>query len=214
VGNYPFKEVIYCNIGDVQAMGNQPITYIRQLITVCLSPKKYFEAGSNGLREHGNSHVREVVDILAEEVGSEEEKEKLRQLVEGLSPAREGRAADVLDEIPRDVKERANVLLNSLGGRSLGSYTDSQGISVIRQHVADFITRRDGPQYPADPSKLFLLNGATEGIKAVFYMCMDVNVPCGVMIPIPQYPIYSASIAEFGAVKVKKCSETVLLHSF
>ena len=95
-----------------------------------------------------------------------------------------------------------------------GSYTDSQGISVIRQHVADFITRRDGPQYPADPSKLFLLNGATEGIKAMFYMCMDVNVPCGVMIPIPQYPIYSASIAEFGAVKVKKCSQTVLLHSF
>ena len=120
VGGYPFKEVIYCNIGDVQAMGNQPITYIRQLITVCLSPKKYFEAGSNGLREHGSSHVREVVDILAEEVGSEEEKERLRQLVEGLSPAREGSAADVLDEIPRYVKERANVLLNSLGGRSLG----------------------------------------------------------------------------------------------
>jgi alanine transaminase len=203
VGSYPFKEVIYCNIGDVQAMGNQPITFIRQLITVCLSPKKYFEAGSNGIRDHGNSHVQEVVDILAEEVGSEEEKERLQRLVEGLSPAREGRAADVLDEIPRDVKERANVLLNGLGGRSLGSYTDSQGISVIRQHVADFITRRDGLQYPADPSKLFLLNGATEGIKAVFYMCMDPNLPCGVMIPIPQYPIYSASIAEFGAVKLE-----------
>ena len=121
VGSYPFKEVIYCNIGDVQAMGNQPITFIRQLITVCLSPKKYFEAGSNGIRDHGNSHVQEVVDILAEEVGSEEEKERLQRLVEGLSPAREGRAADVLDEIPRDVKERANVLLNSLGGRSLGT---------------------------------------------------------------------------------------------
>ena len=114
--------MIYCNIGDVQAMGNQPITYIRQLIAVCLSPKKYFEPGSNGIREHGNSHVRDVVDILSEEAVSEEEREGLRRLVEGLSPAREGRAADVLDEIPRDVKERANILLNSFGGRSLGTH--------------------------------------------------------------------------------------------
>ena len=83
-----------------------------------------------------------------------------------------------------------------------GSYTDSQGILVIREHVADFITRRDGSDYPADPSKLFLLNGATDGIKAVFYLCMDPRVPCGVMIPIPQYPIYSASISEFGAKQV------------
>ena len=80
--------------------------------------------------------------------------------------------------------------------------------------MADFITRRDGPQFPADPSKLFLLNGATEGIKAVFYMCMDPKVPCGVMIPIPQYPIYSASISEFGAVKVHTCTmkSIALLH--
>jgi alanine transaminase len=83
-----------------------------------------------------------------------------------------------------------------------GSYTDSQGIHVIREHVADFITRRDGSEYPGDPSKLFLLNGATDGIKAVFYMCVDPGVPCGVMIPIPQYPIYTASISEFGAEKV------------
>jgi alanine transaminase len=86
---------------------------------------------------------------------------------------------------------------------SAGSYTDSQGISVIRQHVAEFITRRDGPEFPGDPARLFLLNGATEGIKAVFYMCMDPGRACGVMIPIPQYPIYTASISEFGARKIE-----------
>lgn len=201
-GSYPFKEVIYCNIGDVQAMGHQPITYIRQLIAVCLSPGKYFEPGSHEVKAHGNSHLKEVVDILAEEASSEE-RERLHRLVGGLSLANEQRAADILDEIPRDVKERANVLLNSLGGRSLGSYTDSQGISVIRQHVAEFITRRDGPEFPGDPARLFLLNGATEGIKAVFYMCMDPGRACGVMIPIPQYPIYTASISEFGARKIE-----------
>lgn len=102
-------------------MGNQPITYIRQLITVCLSPKKYFEPPmSNGVKGRSGSHVRELVDILSEEVNSEEERERLRQLAEGLSQVREERAAEILGEMPRDVKDRANILLNSLGGRSLG----------------------------------------------------------------------------------------------
>ena len=74
---------------------------------------------------------------------------------------------------------------------------------MIRKHIADFITRRDGPEYPGDPTKINLLNGATDGIKAAFFMCMDPHVDCGVMIPIPQYPIYTASIAEFGAKKVR-----------
>ena len=127
MGSYPFKEVIYCNIGDVQAMGHQPITYIRQLIAVCLSPGKYFNSGSDHPGPHNTRDtVRDLVSALAEDgrVGSDE-RLKLKQLaspVDGLSPETEAKIGDLLDEIPRDVKERADILLNSLGGRSLGMY--------------------------------------------------------------------------------------------
>lgn len=46
--------------------------------------------------------------------------EGLQDLVNGLSPEREERLGDILDDIPGDVKERANILLNHIGGRSLG----------------------------------------------------------------------------------------------
>ena len=122
MGNYPFKEVIYCNIGDVQAMGNQPITYIRQLITVCLSPGKYFQDGCDGIRESAGDSVKKLLRILSEDgnYSDGERRELLRLAERRLSPATEERAGEVLDDIPRDVKERANILLNSLGGRSLG----------------------------------------------------------------------------------------------
>lgn len=30
-GNYPFKKLIYCNIGNPQALGQPPMTFIRQV---------------------------------------------------------------------------------------------------------------------------------------------------------------------------------------
>lgn len=122
-GSYPFKELIFCNIGDVQAMGHQPITYIRQLITVCLSPAKYFESGSDRIKTLGNTRetVRQLLTVLSDELPSND-LQRLLGVVDKLSPATEERVGDLLDDIPRDVKKRANILLNSLGGRSLGMY--------------------------------------------------------------------------------------------
>jgi alanine transaminase len=35
----PFDEVIRCNIGDVHAMGQRPITFIRQMVVACTVPE-------------------------------------------------------------------------------------------------------------------------------------------------------------------------------
>jgi len=34
----PFKEVIKANVGDAHAMGQQPITFLRQVLTLTVSP--------------------------------------------------------------------------------------------------------------------------------------------------------------------------------
>jgi len=34
----PFKEVIQANVGDAHAMGQQPITFLRQVLTLTISP--------------------------------------------------------------------------------------------------------------------------------------------------------------------------------
>lgn len=56
-----------------------------------------------------------------------------------------------------------NCLFTSLS--IIGSYTDSRGITIIRKHVQEFITARDG--IPANYESIFLTNGATDGIKVM-----------------------------------------------
>jgi alanine transaminase len=104
---------------------------------------------------------------------------------------------------PKDAKQRAERILNGCGGKSIGAYSESVGVEVIRRDVADYIRQRDGG-VASDYNDIFLCAGASEGIKAILKLLMTgkENPQAGVMIPIPQYPLYTATIAEFNAYPV------------
>lgn len=95
---------------------------------------------------------------------------------------------------PSDTIVRAKEILDAVDG-SVGAYSHSQGIPLVRQRVADFIAKRDG--YPADPNSIFLTAGASPGVQTVLNTIIA-HDKVGIMIPIPQYPLYTASIALFG----------------
>lgn len=100
---------------------------------------------------------------------------------------------------PSDVRQRVRSLLAACGGQSVGAYSDSAGIEIIRRHVADYIAKRDN--YPADWQDVLLTGGASEAVRSVLSLVNQRSPdgkPAGVMIPIPQYPLYSATIAEYG----------------
>lgn len=85
-----------------------------------------------------------------------------------------------------------------------GAYSDSAGIESIRKHVAEYIQRRDGG-IPADHDNVILCAGASEGIRACFKLFKTFDGPKpGVMIPIPQYPLYSATLAEYDLEQVQR----------
>uniref|UniRef100_A0A8B9HQP0 alanine transaminase n=1 Tax=Astyanax mexicanus TaxID=7994 RepID=A0A8B9HQP0_ASTMX len=146
----PFTEVIKANIGDAHAMGQQPITFLRQVVALCTFP--------------------ELMD----------------------SPS-----------FPEDAKRRARRILQSCGGQSLGSYSASQGVDCIRKDIATYIEQRD-QGVPSDWENIFLTTGASDGIVNILRLLVSGagRSRTGVMIPIPQYPLYSAAIAEMGAVQV------------
>ncbi|XP_062424447.1 alanine aminotransferase 1 [Rhea pennata] len=145
----PFTEVIKANIGDAHAMGQKPITFLRQVSAACLCP------------------------------------ELLRQ------PC-----------IADDAKERARRLLAACAGQSAGAYSASPGLELVRRDVARFLERRDG--VPARPEDVFLSTGASDAIVTILKLLVSGEGPSrtGVMIPIPQYPLYSAAIAELSAVQI------------
>jgi len=96
---------------------------------------------------------------------------------------------------PQDVVDRARDITGTIKGGT-GAYSHSQGIPSIRQNVADFIEARDG--FPCNPADLFLTNGASAGLNMVFTIMMA-HPDDAILVPIPQYPIYSALASMTGA---------------
>ncbi|CAM9376964.1 unnamed protein product [Phaeothamnion confervicola] len=92
---------------------------------------------------------------------------------------------------PPDAIARAHAYLTNVKG-GIGAYSDSKGSPYVRQEIARFIEKRDG--YPSDPDLIFVTNGASEGVRMIL-RCLIRGDLDGVMVPVPQYPLYSASIA-------------------
>ncbi|THV03813.1 transaminase [Dendrothele bispora CBS 962.96] len=99
---------------------------------------------------------------------------------------------------PSDVLARAAELQSEIG--SIGAYSHSQGVPYIRHSVAKFIAERDGftghyAEY-SDPNAIFLTAGASAGVSLLLSMLIA-SKNDGILIPIPQYPLYTAAIAQF-----------------
>ncbi|TDL20660.1 PLP-dependent transferase [Rickenella mellea] len=101
------------------------------------------------------------------------------------------------DLFPKDVVSRAEELLEEIG--SIGAYTHSQGVPLIRRSVADFISKRDG--HPSNPEHIFLTAGASAGVSLLLSMLIS-SPKSGILIPIPQYPLYTATLAQFSGAPV------------
>ncbi|TNJ28284.1 putative Alanine aminotransferase [Giardia muris] len=75
----------------------------------------------------------------------------------------------------------------------LGAYTTTKGFPSVRREVADFLERRDG--FPADPEDIYLTDGASLPVKAVIKLLSGPNpFDSAILLPIPQYPLYSATL--------------------
>jgi alanine transaminase len=66
---------------------------------------------------------------------------------------------------------------------------------VCRAAVARFIARRDG--HACDVENLFLTDGASPGVHYIMKSLLRTKADC-ILTPIPQYPLYSATITLYG----------------
>jgi len=133
------REIIYCNIGNPQSLGQKPITWLRQLLALCEYPA-------------------------------------LMETAPGVFPV--------------DAVETASKILAG-SQHGLGAYSESKGVHIIREAVAEFIRQRDG--ISADPEAIYLTDGASKGVQTILRLLIA-SPADGILIPIPQYPLYSATI--------------------
>mmetsp|Transcript_15036 Transcript_15036/g.47854 ORF Transcript_15036/g.47854 Transcript_15036/m.47854 type:complete len:519 (+) Transcript_15036:108-1664(+) len=143
----PFEKILYCNIGNPQSVGQKPLSFYRNVLSLVDNPT---------LLTRNPTALRELF--------ADAEIERATEMVEYIA-------------------------------NGTGAYSDSQGVEGIRRNVANFIEQRDG--YPAKVENLFLTNGASSGIQMLL-TALIASEKDGVMIPIPQYPIYTALISLLG----------------
>ncbi|KAG2494152.1 hypothetical protein HYH03_007788 [Edaphochlamys debaryana] len=100
----------------------------------------------------------------------------------------------VSEMFPPDAIARAKKILAAFKG-GVGAYTDSRGNPLVREEVAKFIEQRDG--VPSNPDHIFLTDGASVSVR----LCLNAMIRHerdSILVPIPQYPLYSASIRLYG----------------
>ncbi|XP_074294781.1 alanine aminotransferase 2-like [Silene latifolia] len=146
----PFDEILYCNIGNPQSLGQHPVTFFREVLALCDHPTILDKSETQGL----------------------------------FSTDSIERAWQILDQIP---------------GRATGAYSHSQGIKGLRETIAAGIEERDG--FPANANDIFLTDGASPGVHMMMQLLLR-SEQDGILCPIPQYPLYSASIALHGGTLV------------
>ncbi|KAL9228471.1 hypothetical protein vseg_004052 [Gypsophila vaccaria] len=146
----PFDEILYCNIGNPQSLGQHPITFFREVLALCDHPTILDKSETQGL-------------------------------------------------FSADSIERARQILDQIPGRATGAYSHSQGIKGLRETIAAGIEARDG--FPANASDIFLTDGASPGVHMMMQLLLR-SEQDGILCPIPQYPLYSASIALHGGTLV------------
>lgn len=149
-GSLPFDEILYCNIGNPQSLGQQPITFFREVIALCDHPPILDKSETQGL-------------------------------------------------FSADAIERAWQILDQIPGRATGAYSHSQGIKGLRDTIAAGIEARDG--FPSNPNDIFLTDGASPAVHMMMQLLIRTEKD-GILCPIPQYPLYSASIVLHGGTLV------------
>ena len=143
------RKIIYCNIGNPLSFRQEPLTHLRQVLSLIEYPALLSDPAITRL-------------------------------------------------VPSDVVAKATLILKQHPSGT-GAYSQSVGIPFIRQAVADFIRKRD--DIPADKEHIILTDGASKGVQAVLLALLKTPND-GFMIPIPQYPLYSASISLFGGKQI------------
>lgn len=146
------KEVIYCNIGNPQSLGQTPLAYVRDVLALCEQP-----------------------ELL--------------------------KRADHL--LPDDIREKARYILDQ-SKYGLGAYSESKGLRFVRAAISKFIAARDshdGVEQVSNPDHVYLTDGASKGVQAALRLLIASGND-GILIPIPQYPLYSATITLYGGRQI------------
>ncbi|CUI15044.1 alanine aminotransferase, putative [Bodo saltans] len=103
----------------------------------------------------------------------------------------------VVAQLPTDVVARAKTYLRLSGNGKTGAYSDPAGHLWVREAIASFIARRDEDSTVAPDPQHIIADGATNAVRIIMQLLIA-GPSDGVLIPIPQFPLFTALISLCG----------------
>lgn len=205
----PFDSLIFSNIGNPQELGQAPITYARQVFACVNYPELLDNAAFvASMPPDVISRAKEYLAAIPGGTGKRYVQARLHAIGDMLvvnapvpclfhiSHALYLHFQDF--GITRSFHFKP-AFISSASVAIAGAYSASQGLEHVRKQVAAFINKRDG--IPANPADIFLTDGASPAVQMLI-RCSIRDESDAFMIPIPQYPLYSASLALYGGSQV------------
>ncbi|KAG6516496.1 hypothetical protein ZIOFF_026961 [Zingiber officinale] len=180
-------QILYCNIGNPQSLGQHPITFFREVLALCDHPSLLDKTEIHALFSNVNDPVLKNLVIGFQCKFHSYYIKYVLSLASVQSKVICGTFADAI--------ARAQQILDVIPGKATGAYSHSQGIKGLRDAIAAGISYRDG--FPANPDDIFLTDGASPAVHMMMQLLIR-SEKDGILCPIPQYPLYSASIALHG----------------
>ncbi|XP_073708947.1 alanine aminotransferase 2-like [Garra rufa] len=105
------------------------------------------------------------------------------------------------DDLPPDARLRAQKLLSHFDGGSIGSYTESCGMTYVRNTIAKSISLRDGG-VPSHPEQVFITVDTQRALMVMLRLLCQSEVMSAVLIPDPAPHTLTRLLERMGVVSV------------
>ncbi|XP_057504970.1 alanine aminotransferase 2-like isoform X1 [Actinidia eriantha] len=184
-GSHPFDEILYCNIGNPQSLGQQPITFFREVLALCDHPAILDKSETQGIfSADAIERAWQILDqIPGRATGAYSHSQGIKGLRDTIAAgieARDGFPADPNDIFLTDGASPAVNLIILLSDLT---------IKFRNQKYFNFSSTGNSFSF----------------LSCQVHMMMQLLIRSendGILCPIPQYPLYSASIALHGGTLV------------
>ncbi|XP_045814853.1 glutamate--glyoxylate aminotransferase 2 isoform X1 [Trifolium pratense] len=185
------KKIIFTNVGNPHALGQKPLTFPRQVVALCQAPF-LLDDPNVGLLFPADAIARakQYLSITSGGLGAYSDSRGIPGVRKEVAEFIQRR-----DGYPRYISSPYSLFFLTLHCVNLFKRVLSLVSNLLDKVINYFIL------YFSDPELIYLTDGASKAVMQTLNTIIK-GEGDGIMVPVPQYPLYSATIALLGGTLV------------
>lgn len=104
---------------------------------------------------------------------------------------------------PQNIKNKTKKLLKNYKKNNIKSYSTNPKINIIKKNITKYISKKN--KIPNKPKNIILYTKTNNKIKTILTILITKKLKkkrTNILIPIPQYPLYSTTLTKFNTYPI------------